>query len=63
MSSCHGIVHQEVRPLTAGVMVAKLTGPIDPAPVPSCDCYESDMELLHLSRKKLVSFLEDLVLR
>lgn len=61
MSSCHGIVHQEVRPLTAGVMVAKLTGPIDPAPVQSCDSYESDMELLHLSQKKLVSFLEYLV--
>lgn len=58
MSSCHGIVHQEVRSLTTGVMVAKLSGLIDPAPVSPCDSYESDMELLYLSRKKLVGFLE-----
>lgn len=59
MSSCHGIAHQEVRPFTAGAMVAKLSGPIEPAPVPlPCDSYESNMELLYLSWKKLVGFLE-----
>lgn len=58
MSSCHGIVHPEARPLTAGVMAAKLSGHIDPAPVPTCDSYESDMELFYLSREKLVGFLE-----
>lgn len=49
-------MHQEVTPLTAGVMVAKPSGPIDPAAVPPCDSYESDMELFCLSRKKLVGF-------
>lgn len=58
MSSCHGIVHQEVRPLTTGVMVAKISGPGNPAPVPPCDSYESDIELLYLSQKKLVGFLD-----
>ncbi|TWW75604.1 Leucine-rich repeat-containing protein 56 [Takifugu flavidus] len=54
MSSCYERVLREVRPLTARAMVAELSGPIQPTPVPvPCDIYESDVELLYLSRKKL----------
>lgn len=48
---------QEVRPLTARAVVAELNGPIRTTPVPvPCDIYESDVDLLYLSRKKLVGF-------
>lgn len=59
MSSCYEKVLQEVRPLTARAIIAELNGPIKPTPVPvPCDIFESDVELLYLSRKKLVGFLE-----
>lgn len=59
MSSCYEKVLYEVRPLTARALVEDLSGPIKPTPVPvPCDIYKSDVELLYLSRKKLVGFLE-----
>lgn len=59
MSSCYGMLLQEVGPLTARAAVAEPSGPIKPTPVPvACDICESDVELLYLSRKKLVGFPE-----